>query len=219
MAQNGIRVLLVDDHPLFREGIKASLTNRPDFEVVGEASDGLEAIAQTAALKPDVILLDVSLPKLNGLEAAKILRQNHPESEILVLTMHNQYEYVERFLSLGVKGYMVKDAPPDEIRTAIQKIFEKQIYVDSRIVLPSPIDQKVAAENLETRSRLATLSEREKEILHLITKLSRNKDIATHLGISVRTVEKHRTQIMKKLKIDNVAGLTRCVLATNVKIP
>ena len=201
MNQKSISVLLVDDHQLVREGIKATLNTYPDINIVGEASDGIEAVDMATTLSPNVVLLDFSMPKMNGLEVAKVLCKVLPESEILVLTMHNRPEYLRRFLELGVKGYLSKDAAPSELIAAIRSISMGQVYIGAHV------EQPILSEPIGVA--IDVLSKREQEVLKLLATSSRSKDIADKLAISVRTVEKHRSQIMKKLRIDNVAGLTR----------
>ncbi len=205
MIEQSIRVLLVDDHPMFLEGIRANLGRQTDISIIAEAMSGEDAIEKTAKFHPDVICLDIGLPKMNGLDVAKVLRKNYSKSKILVLSMQNQREYVERFLNLGVKGYVVKDAPPAELVEAIRSISKGKVYIGNGIKSSVLIDEKPLAEQVLPDC----LSERELEVLNLISVSSKNKDIALVLGISVRTVEKHRSRIMRKLGIDNVAGLIR----------
>ncbi|MGK5083877.1 response regulator transcription factor [Bdellovibrionota bacterium FG-1] len=214
MTKNLIRVLLVDDHPLFREGIKSSLNAHSDIEVVGEASDGLEAIEKTAQLDPNVILLDIGMPKMNGLMTAKVLREKYSKSQILILTMHNRWEYVQRFIEMGVKGYILKDAHPHELSKALRRVSAGQAYVSEGI----DGQGQVTTEHTACTGRDTThlLSKREWEVLKCIAISSRSKDVAEKLGISVRTVEKHRGRIMKKLGIDNVAGLIRYALTLEI---
>ena len=204
--EKSIRVLLVDDHPLLREGIRSSLSSNSDITVVGEAGDGLEGIEKTATLAPDIVLLDIGMPKMNGLEAAKILNEKHSQSKILILTMHKRWEYAQRLLDLGVKGYILKDAPLNELGMAIRQVSLGQVYVSPELG-PKPIVDRHA------RGTLPHLSQRELEVLKWLATSSRSKDVAAKLGISVRTVEKHRAHIMKKLGIDNIAGLTRYALS------
>ncbi|HAZ13427.1 MAG: hypothetical protein A2X86_14615 [Bdellovibrionales bacterium GWA2_49_15] len=197
--QEAIQVFLVDDHPVFREGIKARLENEADFKVVGEAGDGAEALSKMATLTPDVMLLDIGLPTMNGLEVAKFARANYPRTEILVLTMHNRPEYAQRFLQLGVKGFVIKDSPAELLSLAIRQVAKGEHYIDERMNAPHP--------KLETEE----LSKREQEILQMLGQCSRNKDIAAKLGISVRTVEGHRRLIMKKMNFENIHALIRYV--------
>ena len=209
MNQKLIRVLLVDDHQLVREGIKASLSSYPDITIIGEAADGIEAIEKATELKPDVVLLDFSMPKMNGLEVAKTLQNTLTKIGILVLTMHNKPEYLRRFLELGVRGYLSKDSSPSELIKAVRSVSLGKEYIGSEI-------DSGSISKSSTREMLEELSKREQEVLKLLATSSRSKDIAAHLGISVRTVEKHRSQIMRKLKIDNVAGLTRYALSFEI---
>ena len=213
MSQKPIRVLLVDDHPLFRAGIKACLDAHLDISVVGEASDGLEAIQNAKALNPTVILLDIGLPKMNGLEAAKRLRQEQPQCEILVLSAHNRSEYLVRFLELGAKGYIIKDSPADQLLIAVRAVSKGQKYIDPRVMATTTTYGSEINTSFETLGALESLSSREREVLRLIGTCSRNKEIAEKLGISVRTVEGHRRLIMQKLAVTDVATLVRYSLS------
>lgn len=190
-----VKVMLVDDHTMFREGLKMSLSIYPDISIIGEASNGLEAIEKNSQLKPDVVLLDISMPKMNGVEAISRLYEQDKKINILILTMHKSNAYLERFLKLGIKGYVTKDSPPEELALAIRQVAEGHCYIGSGL------------KEEQSKSELNVLSRRELEVLKLISVSSRNKDIAKTLGLSVRTIEKHRTSLMKKLNTDNVAGL------------
>jgi two-component system, NarL family, nitrate/nitrite response regulator NarL len=204
----------VDDHPIVLEGIKSHLAAQEDLEVVGEAANGQEAVRKARQLAPDIILMDVSMPKMNGLEAMSILRRQAPEAKILILTMHENKEYISQVINLGARGYMLKDSPPAELVQAIRLIHEGQVYLSpaiSRVMLDELVNH-----NSKRRipvPDMAEISGREREVLILIAEGNSNKEIAIQLGVSVRTVETHRERIMRKLRIHTVAGLTKFAIS------
>lgn len=208
-----IRLLLADDHPLVLEGIKAHLSAQAEFEVVGDASDGLEALQKARQLEPDVILMDLSMPNMNGLDAISRLRQQVPKAKILVLSMHDNREYIARVVRHGARGYLLKDSAPTELIKAIKLVHSGEVYFSptaSRVLL----DELVNPGKRKPRgTEEDQLTDREREVLIRIAEGNSNKDIASHLGLSVRTVETHREHIMRKLGIHSVAGLTKFALA------
>ena len=208
-----IRLLLVDDHPIVREGIKSHLATQGDLEVVGDASNGMEAIAQARVHQPDIVLMDISMPRMNGLEAITRLRRQVPRSKILVLSMHDNREYISQIFRLGARGYLLKDTSPSELIQAIKTVHAGQAFF-------SPTASRVLLEEVTRKHRPdappageTTLSEREREVLVLIAEGHSNKEIAKHLGVGVRTVETHRERIMDKLSIHSIAGLTKFAIA------
>lgn len=216
------RVLVADDHTIVRQGLKAVLEREPDIEVVGEAADGREAVKKALALVPDVVVMDVSMPALNGLEATARIVREAPKVKILALTMHSSEEYVYSFLKAGAKGYLLKESAASDLVEAIRAVRFGGTY------LHPTISVKVISEYLklpDPRSRTGSpglLTTREREVLQLIAEGHTNKEIAGLLLLSVKTIEAHRTRIMEKLKIHNVAGLTRYAISrgiTNVADP
>jgi len=204
-------LLLVDDHPIVLEGIKLYLSAQSEFDVVGEATNGHEAIRQARRLQPDIILMDISMPQMNGIHAMTTLRQTVPHAKILVLTMHDNREYITQMVRLGARGYILKDASPAELTRAIKLVHSGEVYFSpsaSRVLL-----DEVASRNAPRGAALGKLSAREREVLVQIAEGQSNKDIASRLGVSVRTVETHRERIMRKLAIRTVAGLTRYAIA------
>ena len=193
-----VRILLVDDHPLFREGTKKLLQGEPDFEVVGGAGDGLQAVEQVSILAPDVVLLDINLPKLSGLKVAEYIRAERPDCRILVFTMHNRIEYVQKFREVGANGYLLKDSSLEVIIESIRTVIQGSVGFQASGVF--------AASDLQLE-RIGLLTTRENEILHLIGQFFRNKEIAERFGISVRTIEVHRAHIMKKLGAEDSTSL------------
>jgi DNA-binding NarL/FixJ family response regulator len=209
-----IKLLLVDDHPIVLDGLKTHLASQDAFKIVGEASDGREAVRKARKLAPDIILMDVSMPRMNGLEAMAVLRRQAPQSKILVLTMHDNKEYISQVIELGARGYLLKDASPAELVRAIRLIDEGQVYLSpaiSRVML----DELVAGpkKRAPIQPDLGELSNREREVLVQIAEGRSNKEIASQLGVGVRTVETHRERIMRKLSIRSIAGLTKFAIA------
>ena len=204
-----IRILVADDHALIRTGMKNLLEGNKEFLVVGEAADGEEVIQKARELKPDVVVMDISMPKVNGIEATRILKQSRPETGILVLTMHENAEYANQVFKAGASGYVLKNAGKEEISTAIYAVARGEKYFSSRV---SEIVMSEYARQSEARSSEAALTKREQEILDLIGKGLNNQQIADQLFISPRTVETHRTNIMQKLNIHDAPNLVRYAL-------
>ena len=207
-----IKLLLVDDHPIVREGLKSHLATQPDLEVVGDAANGLEAIDQARQRKPDVVLMDISMPRMSGLEAITRLRRQSPKQKILILTMHENREYIARALRLGACGYVLKDSAPAELVRAIKSVHAGEA------VFGGPASAVLLEELARKQGRSvagpeSALSDREREVLVAIAEGQGNKEIATKLGVSVRTIETHRERIMSKLSIRTVAGLTKFAIA------
>jgi two-component system nitrate/nitrite response regulator NarL len=206
-----IRLLLVDDHPIVLDGIKSHLCAQPDFEVVGDAANGQEALRKAKLLLPDVVLMDISMPHMNGLEAMTSLRKQVPNAKILVLTMHDSREYIAQVVRSGARGYLLKDSAPAELVGAIKAVHGGEVYF-------SPSVSKVLIEEMADGRKPSgpeqqPLTDREREVLSLIAEGLLNKQIADRLGIGVRTIETHRERIMRKLDIHTVAGLTKYAIA------
>ena len=206
-----IRVLIADDHAIVREGIRQVLAadDASSFDVVGEAANGRDAVQLARTLRPDVVVLDLSMPELSGLDAAAEIREAVPEASILVLSIHDHEEYVLQSVRAGAQGYLRKDSTPAELRSAIRTIY------DGGSVFSAPAARTLSSAlrgdrvEQEQRDRLAALTAREREVLVEIARGRTNKEIGAHFGISVRTVESHREALMKKLGIRGAAALTR----------
>ncbi|MBL7175629.1 MAG: response regulator transcription factor [Desulfobacteraceae bacterium] len=202
------RIVIAEDHTILREGLKSLLRADPDFDVVGEAEDGRDAIRCVQTHSPDLVLMDLSMPRMNGLDAIKEIKKQNPEAKIIVLTVHKTEEYVLTTLQAGADGYVLKDATHSELLMAI-----KNVLIGKRYLSPG-ISEKVIEGYLEgrktikTRSAWDTLTQREREILKLIAEGYKNKEIADYLFISLKTVEKHRANLMRKLDLHNAAALT-----------
>ncbi|TDE40737.1 response regulator transcription factor [Antarcticimicrobium sediminis] len=202
-----IRVLIVDDHPMVAEGIQSILESYDDIEVVGTLGDGQAAVEQAEALRPDVILMDLNMPRLGGLSATEILLERAPGARVLILSMHDSPEYISSALSHGAVGYVLKDVPTDEIKQAIDTVMRGERYLCTG-----------AKGSLEpkTGDGREPLTGREQTILLQLAQGKSNKQVAQALEISVRTVETHRKNIKRKLGISSTAGLTRYALEHGV---
>lgn len=212
-----IRVLVADDHAILREGIRALLTLSDDIEVVGEAADGREAVEQCRRLDPDVVLMDIAMPGLGGLEATLEIRKENRRTKILVLTQYEDREYARRFLKAGVAGYVLKKAAASELTSAIRAAHQGGLV----------LDPKIAREVMEESSRAAAaapasddpydaLTDREKQILKLIAEGRSNKEAAQLLGISVKTAMSHRERVMEKLDLHTRTDLIKFALRKGV---
>ena len=201
-------ILIAEDHTILREGLRSLLNTDQDFEVVGEAEDGREAIRVAEKIMPDLVLMDLTMPKMNGLEAIKEIKKRSPASKILVLTVHKTEEYILAALEAGADGYVVKDATHSELIMAMQKVLAGGRFL-SPDISEKVIDGYLAGKKaLRTKTSWDTLTQREREILKLVAEGYKNKDVADYLFISVKTVEKHRANLMRKLDLHNAAGLT-----------
>ncbi len=202
------RIVIAEDHTILREGLRSLLSSNRDLDVVAEAEDGLNAIRCVENQKPDLILMDLSMPRMNGLEAIKEIKRRFPDTKILALTVHKTDEYIHQALQAGADGYVLKDSTHRELETAILSVLKGKGYLSpdvSRRVIESYRDGKSIR---QTESTWNTLTKREREIIKLIAEGFKNREIADYLCISTKTVDKHRTNLMKKLDLHNVAGLT-----------
>ncbi len=202
------RIIIADDHVLVREGIRALLALHDDVEVVGEASDGKEAIAMTDKLKPDIVLMDISMPGLGGLEATVEIKKTQPEIKILVLSQYDDKEYVSRFLKAGVSGYILKKAVGDELITAIRAVARGDSYLYPSIA-SSVIDGYLVKDIKEVEDPFDRITDRELQVLKLIAEGLSHKEIASTLNISTKTVIAHQSNICEKLDIHTKAGLIK----------
>ena len=209
-----IRVLLADDHMIVRTGIRHVLEGEPGFEVVGGAATGSEAVSLAARLQPDVVILDISLPGESGLLVAARLRDSSPEPRILILSMHDNAEYVLGSVRAGAHGYLLKDTAATELRSAIRSVCRGESYFSPPIA--SRLREALRNEQESHSGSLAQLTAREREVLLGVVRGRTNKEIAGELGISHRTVETHRESLMRKLQIRTVAELTRFALGAGI---
>lgn len=204
-----IRILLADDHTILRAGLKMMLNAQPNMEVIGEAQDGRQALQEARRLEPDIILMDITMPDINGIEATRQIKRQFPDVKILVLTMHEHDEYVFQALQAGASGYMLKEAADTELITAIHVIRSGQFYLSptAQSVVVGDYLQRVRTG--EERDSYSTLTEREREILKLVAEGLTNNQIAERLVISPKTVDTHRTHIMDKLNMHSRAELIK----------
>jgi len=205
-----IRVLLVDDHPVVRRGLSSCLALNDQVQVVGEASDGQEGVRKAKELMPDVVLMDIDMPQMNGLNATEILRRESPNIKVLILSMHRHPEYVVRILQCGARGYLLKEASPEELVDAIQSVQAGETFFSPDVARVA-LNQFVHGPGEGPHP--AQLSNREREVLVAIAEGLSNKEIASRLNVGVRTVETHRERIMRKLNIHSVAGLTKFAIS------
>ena len=210
-----IRILLADDHALLREGIRALLSRESDLEVVGEAADGHEAIARCRALHPDVVLMDIAMPGLGGLEAALEIRKESPDTKILVLTQYEDREYVTRFLKVGAAGYVLKKAAGAELASAIRSVFKGGLVLDPQVAREA-LREPESAPGGGSEDPYETLTDREKQVLKIVAEGKSNKEVAELLGISVKTAMSHRERVMEKLGLHSRTDLIRFALKKGV---
>jgi len=206
-----IRVLVVDDHAILRDGIRSLLESQEDIIVVGEASDGSEAVELVGKLLPDIVLMDISMPKTNGLEATRSIKERFPQVNVLILTQHDNREYIAPALGAGASGYVLKRSGRREMLNAIRQVYEQGAFLTSNITQEVLNEYSHSGRNSKTDE--GHLTERERQVLQLITAGHSNKEIALELGISPKTVSVHRTNIMSKLNVQNTVELIR--FATN----
>ncbi len=209
------RILIADDHAILREGVRALLATADDIEVVGEAADGREAIDLAQKLEPDVILMDVAMPGLGGLEATLEIRRLVPRAKILVLSQYGEPEYVRRFLKAGVSGYVLKRAAGSDLVSAIRAVMRGGLVLDPEVARTA-LQENGAPEDGEAPNAYESLTDREKQVLKLVAEGHTNKEIADLLGISVKTAMSHREHVMLKLQVHNRTELVRFALRHGV---
>lgn len=214
MTAKPIKVLLADDHMIVRTGIRHLLESEPGFEVVGEAANAAEAVALAAELQPDVLVLDISMPEESGLEVAARLRSSPGGPRVLILSMHNNAEYVVESVRAGAHGYLLKDTAATELRNAIRAVCRGESYFSPPVA--SRLSAALRGEHEPQHAGLDQLTGREREVLLGVVRGRTNKEIAAELGISHRTVETHRESLMRKLQIRTVAELTRFALGAGM---
>lgn len=205
-----IRVLVEDDHALFRAGLRKLLQSFPDVDVVGEAADGLEAVHLTERHRPDVLLMDIAMPELNGVDAASRLAREAPRTRVVILSVHTGEEFVLRAIRAGAAGYLLKDASPAELEQAVKAVARGEMYL-------SPAVSRYVVEDYVRRagpehSPLDRLTPRQRQVLQLIAEGNTTKAIATKLGLSGKTVETHRAQLMDRLEVHDIASLVRLAI-------
>ncbi len=204
-----IRILLVDDHKILRDGICSLLKQYPDMEVVGESADGKLALRLVKELSPDIVIMDISMPELNGIEATRRILLEYPHVKVMALSMHYEKHFISEIFKAGASGYLLKDCAFDEMAHAIRIVIDNKTYIPPQIaslLVESLVNNSTSVHN---KHAITLLTEREKEVLKLIAEGKSTKQIAAHLNVSSKTIESHRRQVMAKLNIRNVADLTK----------
>ncbi len=208
-----VRVLLAEDHLLVRAGIRALLGSLPGIEVVGEVTSGAEVMGAVETLSPDVALMDISMPGMNGLEATRRLSDDHPEVRVIIVSMHASEDYVARALKAGARGYLTKASAAQELERALSAVMAGGQYIDSHI---SRAALETYLRRMDDGREADVLTARQREILQMIAESLGTKEIAYRLGVSTKTVETHRKLLMDRLNIHDVAGLVRYAIRTGV---
>jgi len=212
---NIIKIVLADDHTIVRQGLRSILEQQAGINVIAEADNGREAVRITKQLKPDVVVMDFSMPDLNGLEATRQIKQRVPETKVLILTRHANQEYVKSILSAGASGYLVKKSAAEELVIAIQAVHRGDSYLDSSIS-KMIIKEYLSPAAGENKTLEVKLTPRQHEVLQLIAEGHPNREIASRLHISVKTVENHRANIMKSLDLHSTADLTQYAIRKGI---
>jgi DNA-binding NarL/FixJ family response regulator len=202
-----IKILLADDHTILREGIKVLLNREIDMEVVAEAEDGVQALEKVRQEKPDVVVMDISMPKISGLDATKEITETFPDTKVVILTMHDNEEYLVQALKSGAKGYVLKEAAATDLAEAIRAVIRGDAYLYPAVARKLVDDYVNRVRTIRTAAD--SLTPREREVLKLVAEGHTNKEIADFLGISIKTVENHRTNLMRKLDLHDRTELAR----------
>jgi DNA-binding NarL/FixJ family response regulator len=207
-----IKILLVDDHQLIRDGLRALITGEKDMKVVAEAENGREAIALVKQQDPDIVVMDINMPDLNGIDASKIILSENPNVKVIALSVHSTTRFIKEMLKAGVSGYLVKHCAYEELANAIHMVMNNKSYLSSQII-GTVMNDYAAHAHTDKTSVFSMLSLREREILQLVAEGLTSEDIASRLFISIKTVSTHRRHIMKKINLKSVAELTRYAIS------
>lgn len=202
------KILICDDHKIFREGLRALLAAQPGIKVVGGARDGIEAVKLARELAPDIVIMDISMPGLNGIEAARKIAKSRRAPKVIALSMHNDRKYVTEIIKAGARAYLLKDSAFEELMDAVKAVSCGRFFLSAGIT-SIVLDDYIKGPSRDPKSAYSVLSAREREVLQLLAEGLRTKEISQKLSLSVKTVETHRKKIMEKLDITSIAGLTR----------
>ncbi|MFL6447000.1 MAG: response regulator [Bryobacteraceae bacterium] len=202
-----IRILIADDHGIVRQGLRSVLSRDPDFTIVGEAANGREAVSLAEKLAPNVIIIDIAMPELNGIESASQICKEHPEIKVIILSMHSDETYVLRALNAGAKGYLLKDSAEVDLVRAVHAVYRGMPFFSPEIAQVLLDDYLRSLQQKRLQDSYELLTDREKEVLNLLAYGKSNKEVATSLDLSVNTVESHRTSLMRKLNLHNTAEI------------
>jgi len=214
---NRITVLLAEDHQIVREGFRSLLEHESDIEVVGEAGTGRQAVQLTRKLRPEVVVMDIAMPLLNGLEATRQIRKDFPDTKVLILSAHSDEAYVDQAADLGAAGFLLKQTSSENLATAIREVQKGNTFFSPAIAKRLNGGDRKSPDRLgKAKKRNNRLSPREAEVLQLIAEGKPNKQVAAELGVSFKTVDKHRQHLMAKLNIHDVAGLTRYAISAGI---
>lgn len=202
-----VRILIADDHGIVRKGLRLQLEQREEFEVVGEASDGREAVRMAEELSPDVVIMDIAMPSLNGIDAASQMLKRRADTKVIILSMHSDESYLNRALSVGVKGYLLKETADLDLGRAVQSVAQGKVFFSPAIATTLLEDYMRQLQQRGLQDSYELLTDREKEILQLLAEGKSNKEVASALELSTYTVETHRTHIMQKLNLHSTADI------------
>jgi DNA-binding NarL/FixJ family response regulator len=204
-----ITIIVADDHRIFRKGLKSLLSEKDHIQILGEADDGDQAFEMTRKYKPKIVIMDIGMPKMDGIEATRQIRERLPETEVIILSMHAKKAYIDQVLQAGAKGYVLKDSDEENLIAAINTVYNGGFYLDSPIADQVLSDYFGGAAKREVKDQADPLSEREKEVLKLLAEGHSNQEVADILCISRKTVENHRAHIVRKTGVQGQVGLTK----------
>ena len=211
-----IRIMLADDHTLFRQGIRTLIAAENDMEVVGEASNGADAVERVGELRPDVVLMDIGMPGLSSFEATRQIKKNRVDTKVLFLTMYDDEDYLVEGMEVGANGYVLKDSPAQQLVAAIRDICRGGSYLSPRMLSQLVDDFRTRVKSTNRTPRFATLTTREREVLKMLAEGNSVKEIACDLNLSVKTVEAHKFNLMRKLDIHNKAQLVQYAIQKKI---
>ena len=211
-----IRVLLTDDHTLFRQGIRTLLAAESDMEVVGEAADASQAVAQVRQTRPDVVLMDIGMSGMSSFEATRLIRKDRPETRVVFLSMYDDDEYLAECVTMGASGYILKESPAEQLLTAIREVHRGGSYLTPRLLTRLVDDFRTQGREPIRQPRFGTLTKREREILKMLAEGQSVKEIASAFELSVKTVEAHKFNLMRKLDIHNKAQLVQYAIQKKI---